>query len=174
MSNSYLEIRIRAAEYCQRHGITVDTNLSLGFGVHGSVFACLRATATFKTALKIHARERSYLSERDVYFRLRELGIEQIAGHHVPQLIDYDDELLAIEMSIVVRPFLLDFGGAYLDRPPEYDSEVLEQWETDKQEQFEENWPKASIILAKLRSLGIYVADVNPGNIGFARNDEKK
>ena len=169
-----LEIRGRAEEYCRRRDIALDANLSLGFGVHGSVFACLRATATFNTALKIHERERSYLYERDVYIRLRDLGIEQIEGHHVPALIDYDDELLAIEMSIVVRPFLLDFGGAYLDRPPDYDSEVLEQWEIDKQEQFEENWPKASIILAKLRSLGIYIADVNPGNIGFARNDEKK
>lgn len=70
-------------------------------------------------------------------------------------------------MSVVVRPFLLDFGGAYLDQPPDYDDDILDQWELDKQEQFEENWPKASRILSRLRSYGIYVADVNPGNIGF-------
>ena len=100
---------------------------ALGFGVHGTVFACVRASSFGHNALKIHERAIPYYRERDVYVRLLDLEIKVIAGHHVPALIDYDDELLAIEMLIVVRPFLLDFGGAYLDRPSEYDSEVLEQ-----------------------------------------------
>ncbi len=89
----------------------------------------------------------------------------------MPQLLDYDDELLVIEMTIVARPFLLDFGGAYLDHPPDYSSEVLDQWRQDKEEQFEDNWPKAASILAELRRYRIYVADVNPGNIGFVERD---
>ena len=120
-------------------------------------------------ALKIHERSRPYFRERDVYLRLRDIGISEVEGHHVPELIDYDDDLLAIEITVVVRPFVLDFGGAYLDNPPDYDEEVLEQWERDKQEQFEENWPHAASILETLKSYGIYVADVNPGNIGFVR-----
>lgn len=123
------------------------------------------------TALKIHEQPQSYYCERDVYLRLREFQIDEIEGHYVPQLIDFDDGLLAIEMSVVVRPFLLDFGGAYLDQPPDYSDEIMEQWEQDKAEQFEKNWPKAKAVLAALRRYGIYVADVNPGNIGFVAEE---
>ena len=144
-----------------------------GFGVHGNVFACVRDTSSIQNALKVHERTEPYLIERDVYLRLRDHGIDQIQGHNVPQLIDYDDDLLVIEMSVVVRPFLLDFAGAYLDHAPDYDEEILDEWRREKQEQFEENWPKAALILAELRSFGIYVADVNPGNIGFAEKERK-
>lgn len=56
-----------------------------------------------------------------------------------------------------------------LTHPPDYGEDVLDQWERDKEEQFEENWPRAASILETLMSYGIYVADVNPSNIGFAR-----
>lgn len=141
--------------------------MNLGFGVHGKVFTCRRLGCATTTALKIHERSVSYVRERDVYMRLQDLEISEIEGHHVPILVGLDDDLLAIEMSIVVRPFVLDFGGAYLDAPPDYSAEILEQWTQEKEEQFEENWLKAANILATLRRYGIYVADVNPGNIGF-------
>ena len=130
--------------------------------------------STIQNALKVHERADPYRIERDVYLRLRELGIDEIQGHNVPQLIDYDDELLAIELSVVVRPFVLDFAGAYLDRPPDYDEEILEEWRREKREQFDSNWPKAASILAELRSYGIYVADVNPGNIGFVEGKDSE
>jgi hypothetical protein len=57
----------------------------------------------------------------------------------VPQLVHYDDELLAIEMTIVSPPFCLDFGGAYLDRPPDYSPEVWADWEAEKSDLFEDN-----------------------------------
>ncbi len=160
------ELMVKGLEYCRRHNCELVSGEDLGFGVHGSVFTCVRPTST-RNALKVHERLEPYRVERDVYLRLRDLGIDQIQGHNVPQLIDNDDELLVIEMSVVVRPFVLDFGGAYLDRAPDYDEEILEEWRRDKEEQFEENWPKAESILAELRRYGIYVADVNPGNIGF-------
>ena len=156
----------KALEYCRRHDCEFVASKLFGFGVHGSVFACVRPTS-IRNALKVHERAEPYRVERDVYLRLRDLGIDLIQRHNVPQLIDFDDELLVIEMSVVVRPFVLDFGGAYLDRTPDYDEEILEEWRRDKEEQFELNWPKAESILAELRRYGIYVADVNPGNIGF-------
>ena len=67
---------------------------------------------------------------------------------------------------------MLDFGGAYRDHPPDYDAEILEEWRIEKAEQFEDNWPKAASILAELRRYHIYVADVNPGNIGFVEKEE--
>ena len=82
-----------------------------------------------------------------------------------------DDRLLIIEMTRVSPPFLLDFGGAYLDDPPEFlpDELARQQWDTEKREQFESNWPKVQAILRELESrYGIQLADVNPGNIRFA------
>ena len=168
MSWTYSHLLKLAEQYCHRNGGKLEPNRALGFGVHGNVFVCQRANLNVKNALKIHERPGPYFRERNVYLRLEDLQIEEIEGHNVPQLLGYDDELRAIEMSIVVRPFVLDFGGAYLDRPPVYSVEIMEQWETDKREQFEDHWPKAATILETLRSYGIYVADVNPGNIGFS------
>ena len=165
-------ILARGNEYCRRRDCVFVADRIFGCGVHGSVFGCIRTTSDVQNALKIHEHSNAYRIERDVYLRLRELGIDLIQGHNVPQLIDYDDDLLVIEISVVVRPFVLDFGGAYLDRPQDYDDEILEEWRREKAEQFEGNWPKASSILAELRGYGIYVADVNPGNIGFVERTD--
>lgn len=164
----------KGLEYCRHHDCEFVAGRRFGFGVHGSVFACVRPTSLIQNALKVHERPEPYHVERDVYLRLRDFGIDLIQGHNVPQLIDYDDELFVIEMSVVIRPFVLDFGGAYLDRAPDYDEEILEEWRRDKEEQFEENWPKAESILAELRRYGIYVADVNPGNIGFVERTDSE
>lgn len=120
-----------------------------------------------QVAIKFHDWDVAYNRELGVYLRLRDLQIEEVNGHMVPQLIDYDDELLAIEMTIVSPPFCLDFGGAYLDRPPDYSPEVWADWREMKSDAFEENWPAVENILAEFESFGVYIADINPGNIKF-------
>jgi len=45
--------------------------------------------------------------------------------------------------------------------------EFAKDMRAEKSEAFEENWPKVESILAELQSFGIYIADVNPGNIRF-------
>lgn len=70
-------------------------------------------------AVKFHDRTAGYEREINVYLRLRAHEVTHVGGHRVPILIDQDDELLAIEMTIVSPPFVLDFGGAYLDQPPD-------------------------------------------------------
>jgi hypothetical protein len=142
---------------------------ALGCGVRGTVFVLerQRATGRMRSAVKFHEHREPYLRERDCYLRLWDHQVDEILGHQVPQLINFDDDLLAIEMTIVVRPFVLDFGGAYLDMPPDYDEEILDEWRRDKEEQFEHNWPAARSILYALEKHGIYVIDVNPGNIAF-------
>jgi len=62
--------------------------------------------------------------------------------------------------------------GRSEDGPLDYDDEVIEEWRREKQEQFGENWPKAASILVELRRHGIYVADANPGNIGFLKRSD--
>jgi hypothetical protein len=70
-------------------------------------------------------------------------------------------------MTIVKRPFVLDFAGAYLDQRPQFGDEVWADWEADKREQFEGNWPTVQKVLAAFEEFGIYLLDVSPSNIGF-------
>jgi len=78
-----------------------------------------------------------------------------------------DEEFRAIEMTIVRSPFLLDFADALLDEAPDFSEDVLRQWEEDKTEIFGERWPEVTRILAALQAFGVYLLDINPGNISF-------
>ena len=118
-------------------------------------------------AVKIHAREPDYRRERDVYLRLQEHNVCEICQCAVPQLLGYDDELFALEMTLVTRPFLLDFGDAKLDQPHDFSEEVLADWRADKKELFGRRWTDVQTILRYLEGYGIYMLDVHPGNISF-------
>ena len=72
-----------------------------------------------------------------------------------------------IEMSIVKRPFVLDFAGTFLDHAPDFSEEVMAEWEAEKQEQFGSRWRDAQAILREFEGFGIFIVDVNPGNISF-------
>jgi hypothetical protein len=155
----------RVEAYCRRKGLTLIERL--GFGVHGSVFAAENQTKGVTSAVKAHERKRFYLRERNIYLRLKENEVTHIRNAAVPQLIDYDDEFLVIEMSIVKRPFVLDFAGAYLDLPPDFSEEVMAEWSAAKAEQFGTRWPEVQAILRALEEYEVYMADVNPGNVSF-------
>jgi len=161
------ELVRRADLYAQKHGLVLGEQL--GFGVHGIVFVAASKSKPGRAAIKVHEREESYRRERDVYLRLRDHGIRQIRGFHVPQLLRYDNELWVIEMEIVTRPFVLDFADAYLDEPPDYPDEVLAEWRIEKQGQFGDRWPEVELILLSLKRYGVYLVDVSPGNIAFSQ-----
>jgi hypothetical protein len=72
-----------------------------------------------------------------------------------------------IEMTIVTRPFVLDFAGAYLDNPPEFSAAVWTEWAIEKQEQFGDRWPQVQGVLAALEEMDIHMVDVSPSNIAF-------
>jgi len=120
-----------------------------------------------KSAIKVHVRERCYCRERDVYKRLMECELTDIRGCAVPEMLHYDDNLWVIEMTIVSRPFVLDFAGAYLDQPPDFSEEVLAEWRAEKQEQFGPRWAEVQAILRFLEGCGVFMEDVNLGNISF-------
>ena len=112
---------------------------------------------------------RLFQRERDVYLRLQEHGITEVDGFAVPKLIALSADINLIEMGIVSPPFVLDFAGAYLDRAPDYPPEVMQEWEEDKREQFgDERWETVRILMFAFQRMGIYLADVKPGNIMFA------
>jgi hypothetical protein len=162
---SRTELVRRAQEYCQRNGLSLGEQL--GFGVHGIVFATESQTKGGPTAIKVHERQPDYRRERDVYLRLREHGVKDIRGCEIPELENHDDELQVIEMTVVTRPFVLDFAGAYLDQPPDFSEEVLADWRAEKLEQFGSRWPEVQAILRLLEGYGVFMIDVNPGNISF-------
>jgi hypothetical protein len=139
----------------------------LGFGIHGIVHAVEDNFKTVKGAIKVHRAAEPYFRERQIYERLRDSRVSEILGFHVPQLIRFDDRLRVIEMSVVTRPFLLDFAGAYLDEPPEFSEEIWSEWEAAKREQFEGRWSIVQSVLAALEGFGVHMIDVSPSNVAF-------
>jgi hypothetical protein len=72
-------------------------------------------------------------------------------------------------MTTVARPFVLDLAGGYLDKPPDFSEEVLADWRAEKEEHFGDQWPEVQAILHWLEGIGIFLLDVNPGNIALNR-----
>ena len=140
---------------------------SLGSGKDGIVLVGQSQTAPAKVALKAHRFAEPFFRELAVYQRLKEKGINTLLGFNVPELLGSDDRLRILEMTIVRRPFVLDFAGAHLDSRPEFPAEVWTDWELEKREQFEVRWTMVEKILAAFEELGIYLLDVSPGNIAF-------
>jgi hypothetical protein len=140
---------------------------SPGFGKDGIVLVLKNEKKAMDTAIKVFRFEEAHLREKLVYQRLAEKRITTVRGFNVPVILDFDDELRVIEMTIVKRPFVLDFAGAYLDSPPEFSDDAWTIWENEKREQFERRWPAAKKIMEEFEMLGIFLLDVTPGNIGF-------
>jgi len=155
----------RIRQYAARKGVGLLE--LLGAGIHGSVFAAECQAKGGRSAVKGHDGEVGYCRERDAYLRLRESDVTNIRGCNVPALIDFDNDLWCIEMTVVSRPFVLDFAGANLDEPPDFSDEVLSDWQAVKVEQFGPDWPEVEAILSALERFGIYMLDVNPGNVSF-------
>lgn len=155
----------KAGAYAARNGLQLGERL--GFGIHGSVHVVEHKLKRTKSAIKSHRAREFYLRERAVYERLREAGVTEILSFHVPQFIRADDDLQVIEMTIVTRPFVVDFAGAYVGAPPEFSEDVWAEWESEKREQFGARWITVRAVMSALEDLGIYLVDVSPGNVAF-------
>jgi hypothetical protein len=154
------KLKTRAELYCSKNSTILAHEL--GFGTQGIIFR-----TKHNTALKVHGQEDGYIREKSVYRRLLERNIQSIRGFSIPRILDWDDILLAFEMSIVPVPCVLDFGGVYVDAPPIHmcrDDIWLEQ----KSEEFGGNWEEAQAIIRELEHRAdIWLVDVNCGNIKF-------
>ncbi|MEM6279009.1 MAG: hypothetical protein AAF733_05995 [Verrucomicrobiota bacterium] len=86
----------------------------------------------------------------------------------MPVLVDYSEDLFILRMTIVERPFCLDFASAYLDELPPYFPPFDESWHLEKENQFgSERWPEVLAVVRELESLGIFQTDVSPSNIAL-------
>ncbi len=155
----------KAKCYAAQHAKRVSERL--GFGIHGSVFT-LEGNSDFgASAVKIIRDRAAFFRECDTYERLREHGVFEVCGFHVPQLLSYDEALLAVEMTVVKPPFVLDFAGAYLDWPPKFSDEVWDERRAKWADEFGDDWPMVQRILSEFEDMGIYMLDPSPANIRF-------
>jgi len=142
---------------------SIDIIQELGHGTQGIVYQTNR-----NTAIKVYDLGSGYLRERDIYKRLQERKIESLNNFKIPRILEWDDDFYILEMSIVHVPCVLDFGGAYLDKRPDHFIERNEEWESEKREEFGENWDEAKVIIREIEQRAdIWLADINTGNIKF-------
>jgi hypothetical protein len=154
-----------AHAYALRHQLQLTERL--GFGIHGIIFSAENKSHLGKSVLKAHRDEEPFWRELSIYKRLMAENIGEILGFNIPDLLGADEGLRIIEMSLVARPFVLDFAGAYLDKRPEFSMETWAEWEAEKREQFGPHWRTVEMVLAALRKLDIYMVDISPSNIAF-------
>ncbi len=162
------EILIQNARtYAAQHRLQLAERL--GFGIHGIIFGTEGNPEAHQiaTAIKVLRAREPFSRELAIYQRLKAAGITTFLGFNVPQLLCHDDGMCIIEMTIVARPFVLDFAGAYLDAAPEFPDEVWDQWLIDKREQYEARWPQVQAVLDALEKFDIHMVDVSPSNIAF-------
>ena len=127
----------RAVEYGFRVGTSVDFATALGIGQEGFVWKTGTERAS---AIKVFDRQRNYLNEIEIYLILESHEVSEIKGFTIPKLIDFDDELWIIELSIVSPPYLLDFGKASVGFPPPFTAEQMLEYETERKQLFGRNW----------------------------------
>jgi hypothetical protein len=147
--------------YCKENSLELSSRL--GKGIQGLVFSTLQ-----KTALKVHCRKEAYEREKNAYLRLREKDIQKIRNLAIPKFVSSNDKLLIIEMSIVSPPYLLDFGSAYLDYPPEHLLEENYLSSPDSDEESQERKYIIQMILSDLEyQAGIFFSDTHKWNIAL-------
>lgn len=139
----------------------------------GTVFAALPPGAVNAIAIKLHKEQATYFREKRAYERLAQHSVSRMEGFNVPELVYADDPWLVLQMTIVPKPYVLDFGSAYLDdERPEFSDEIWEQWRKDKLEMFEDRWPGVEKVISGFGCLGIHLMDIHSRNIAFL-DDER-
>ena len=120
MDESLVEKIVRYAETRQ-----LRIGGKLGSGNQGTVFAALPPGAVNAIAIKLHKEQATYFREKRAYERLAQHSVSRMEGFNVPELVYADDPWLVLQMTIVPKPYVLDFGSAYLDdERPEFSDEI--------------------------------------------------
>lgn len=157
MDDSDLERRVKLYAVRNQRSILIPP---LGVGTDGKVWETDR-----KTAVKVFRRSEVYATELECYKRFLGKSVFEIYGFAVPRLVNFDNDLWAIEMDIVEPPRILDFGKVTLDKPPDFSQHTLADWHESQQALWGDYWPTIRRILSFLRGMGIYYSDPNPYNI---------
>ncbi|WP_442483940.1 hypothetical protein [Aeoliella sp. SH292] len=155
------ELFERVQQYARARNRIVVEQQKLGYGSDGTIWR------TSDSAIKALHRRSNFDVELGSYQRLAAAGVDAIDGFAVPRLIDFDEDLMVIEMEIVQPPYVLDFGKVYLDQPPAYwnDPQIRNNAYAEWRERFDEHWEKVAGVMFSLERFGIYYVDPRPSNI---------
>jgi hypothetical protein len=154
----------RIAKYETNYQCELDGYFGHGPGQDGFVLRSDRMTA-----VKFFDQSHRFNRELEVYQILLLRKIEMIAGHTVPVLYDFDVEMLAIEMTVVDRPFILDFASARLPHEmPDFEPHVMEE-HFKRIDELYGNRAADALHVAEVfrREIGYTILDIHPGNIAF-------
>lgn len=111
----------------------------------------------------------------ECYQRFQAQRIRELDGFAIPFLEDFDEALMAIEMTLVDPPYLLDFGKVHIDAPPPYhgDPQLLANAFAEWRERFGSDWQDVAFVLKTLeKRFGIFYADPRPSNICTGNIDD--
>ena len=111
---------------------TLEVVRKIGFGIHGSVFEVSSGPMS-TSVVKVFEDDSAFAREKAVYLRLQDKNISKINEFSVPELLNADDELLILQISLVPRPFVLGFASAYLDELPAWFPPLSREWWADKE-----------------------------------------
>ena len=124
------------------------------------------------TAIKVFRTPEPFRRELAAYERLTENGVTEVLGFHIPELVQVDEDRMVIEMTIAKRPFVLDFGSAYLDgSAPEFPEEIMSEWLEQTRRKFGSRWSRVVSLIRALERMGITLTDIHQGNIAFELGD---
>jgi hypothetical protein len=122
-----------------------------------------------ESAIKVIRNRKNYADELESYRRLQQGGVHELCGFAVPWLIGCDDTLQVIEMSIVQKPYLLDFGKVHFDGDHRraFDGGDLARERVVARSRYSAaEWSRVAMLLHILESkYGIYYVDPRPTNI---------
>ena len=151
------EIMERRSAYCSRHYVVIQFD-EPDWGLDAFLWR-----TTVETVVKVHRYHERFQKELATYRRLAERKIVRLKGFEFPQLVNYDEELHILELSIVSPPYILDFAEVGLGKKPgNFD---LERIEAQQSKQFGNDWPDVKRLLEALMQVGIYYDDVHNRNI---------
>jgi hypothetical protein len=162
-----------AKDYADLNGTAIFSTVEFGHGMDGSVWVSKR-----DSAIKAIRNRKNYADELEAYRRLQRERVRELCGFAIPWLIGSDDKLQVIEMSIVQKPYLLDFGKVYFDGAEfsAYDASDLSRDRVFQKARYtSDDWSRVAMVLHALQSrFGIYYVDPRPSNIdcGNAEKDD--
>lgn len=151
----------RVVDFCLRTHQRIRG--TIGVGKDGFVLK-----TSLNHAVKFLRHAEVYGREKRAYQRFALHRVRAVAGFNVPNFYASYDDLLAVEMEQVPRPFVVDFASAHLDEPPEFPPDVLADFHERIHDLF---GPRAGDVFSLLNELGerygVYMLDARPANIQF-------
>jgi hypothetical protein len=134
----------------------------LGWGLDGVVYA----HPSVANAVKIHKNPESFEKELAAYQRLYSNRVDKLGDFAVPTLMTYSRKLGVLEISIVKKPFLLDFAAATVDKPNDFTPDAMSDWWDRVRDDFGDDFETARDVFWSLKRLhGIYYWDLKPRNL---------